>query len=306
MRADGVAPPSYAYRVDYRQNFDRYFAASGSYLNEGHLPGHHRDGVVAEAWGRIPVAQSRVSASVGIGAYYFYDTQNLPWPSYSTANIHGMATITSFAATSYFTERWFVRLQVDHIVPPGNQLKVTTASMGLGFWFDGEQVPALSRIGDPAAAGPFHPEREITVLGGQTVVNTVTSPEAPAFAIEYRQSLDRHVEWTASIIDEGNTKVEDCAGFALQCWIVNTLFPDCLTVGLGLGPYVFEDRSRNDSIAMGEQVRVCPLATLTLSVPVSLQVSDPWNLRFEFHRVTTRYNRDADIILFGLGYRWPR
>ena len=144
------------------------------------------------------------------------------------------------------------------------------------------------------------------MFAGQTVVNTVSSPEAPAFALEYRHGLDRHLEWTASLISEGNTKVDNCTGFALQGWVVNTLFPDFLTVGLGLGPYVYADRKANDSMAVGEQVRVCALATLTLSVPLSQRVATPWNLRFEFHRVTTRYNRDADIILLGLGYRWRR
>ena len=45
-----------------------------------------------------------------------------------------------------------------------------------------------------------------------------------------------------------------------------------------------------------------PAQELTFSV----RLSERWVLRTVFDRVTTNYNRDSDIFLVGLGYRWPR
>ena len=45
---------SYTWQVDYRQDFFRNFAGSIAYINEGHVPGHHRDGTAWEAWALFP------------------------------------------------------------------------------------------------------------------------------------------------------------------------------------------------------------------------------------------------------------
>jgi hypothetical protein len=37
-----------------------------------------------------------------------------------------------------------------------------------------------------------------------------------------------------------------------------------------------------------------------------VRLSERWVLRTVFDRVTTSYNRDSDILLVGLGYRWGR
>lgn len=69
---------TYTWQVDYRQDFDRNFAGSIAYINEGHLPGHHRDGNAFELWGRLPLFDGNMAVSVGAGLYNFYDTQTLP------------------------------------------------------------------------------------------------------------------------------------------------------------------------------------------------------------------------------------
>jgi hypothetical protein len=40
-----------SYPFDFRYNFVRYLAAPDSYLNEGHLTEHHRDGFATQLWG---------------------------------------------------------------------------------------------------------------------------------------------------------------------------------------------------------------------------------------------------------------
>src|SRR4051812_41153689 len=53
-RVNALAGPknemSYAWEIDYRHEFDRHFAWSASWLNEGHTASHHRDGFATQAW----------------------------------------------------------------------------------------------------------------------------------------------------------------------------------------------------------------------------------------------------------------
>src|SRR6185436_17277776 len=78
MTADEVGESSFSWQLDYRQDLHRYLAASVSYLNEGHVTGHHRDGTAWQAWGRLPLFRDRIRCSAGAGVYYYYDTQFAP------------------------------------------------------------------------------------------------------------------------------------------------------------------------------------------------------------------------------------
>jgi hypothetical protein len=123
---------TYTRQVDYRQDLYRYVATSIAYINEGHLREHHRDGTVWELWGCLPFDNDRFSVSLGVGAYYFYDAQ--PLPGGDTANIHGTAPIYSLSAAGYLSNRWFYRFNLNRI-DPAHQIKVTTVTVGAGFWF---------------------------------------------------------------------------------------------------------------------------------------------------------------------------
>src|SRR5258706_3193620 len=67
-------PPDSGYGISYRKTFAPHFAASLAYLNDAHFPGHHRDGVTAEAWLPIVPLSNRFTLSVGGGPFYYYDT----------------------------------------------------------------------------------------------------------------------------------------------------------------------------------------------------------------------------------------
>jgi hypothetical protein len=41
-----------------------------------------------------------------------------------------------------------------------------------------------------------------------------------------------------------------------------------------------------------------------VSLTVARQLSEHWAVRLTWHRVISTYNRDSDIFLLGLGYRW--
>jgi hypothetical protein len=288
---------SYTWQVDYRQDFYRNFAASIAYINEGHLRRHHRDGTAWELWGRLPLFQDRVAVSLGLGAYYYFDTQ--PLPGGDTANVHGVAPIYSLSATGYLSNRWFYRVMLNRI-SPADQIKTTTATVGAGFWFGQERKPTPGKLGDAPDEYAYVTQNELTLFGGQSIVNTFLSQKSLAYAGEYRRGVLPHLDWTASAIYEGNPQIIRRSGVATQLWFVNTFFNDRIAIGGGLGPYVYLDHHHPATVGMKNPAALAPLASLTFST----RLSDHWIMRLVFDRVTSSYNRDADIFLIGLGYRW--
>jgi hypothetical protein len=49
------------------EGFGQYLAGGITWLNEGHIPDHHRDGPLVQIWGRFPVAQRRFVVALGVG-----------------------------------------------------------------------------------------------------------------------------------------------------------------------------------------------------------------------------------------------
>lgn len=288
---------SYTWQMDYRQNFYRNFAASIAYLNEGHVRGHHRDGTAWEAWARLPLFRDRVALSLGAGAYYFFDTQ--PLPTGDTANVHGTAPIYSLSATGYLSNRWFYRFMANRIAP-ANDIKVTTLAVGAGFWFGRERKPTPGRLGDAPDEYSYVTASELTLFGGQSVVNTFLSQKALAYAGEYRRGIVPHIDWTVSAIYEGDPEIIRRSGLATQVWAVNTFFNNRIAVGAGLGPYVYLDHKHPAGTGRIIPAAIAPLASLTFST----RLSEHWIMRLVFDRVASSYNRDSDIFLLGLGYRW--
>jgi hypothetical protein len=288
---------SYTYQVDYRQDLYRNFAGSIAYLNEGHLRHHHRDGTAWEAWANLPLFDDHMSVSFGVGGYYFFDTQ--PLPNGDSLDVHGTAPIYSLSATGYLSNRVFYRVLFNRITP-NHQINVNTMTVGAGIWLGQEKRPTPGKLGDAPEEYSYVTENELTLFGGQSVVNTFFSQRARAYGGEYRRGLMPHLDWTVSGIYEGDPEIIRRSGVATQLWFVNTFFNERLTVGGGLGPYFFLDHKNPVRAGTKIPAAIAPLASLTIST----RLSEHWIARMVFDRVTTSYNRDADIFLIGLGYRW--
>jgi hypothetical protein len=179
---------------------------------------------------------------------------------------------------------------------------VNTLTAGVGFWFGQDKKPTPGKLGDAPEEYSYVTENELTVFGGQSVVNTFLSPKARAYGGEFRRGILPHLDWTASAIYEGDPQIVRRSGLAGQLWFVNTFFDERVTIGGGLGPYVYLDHKHPANPSQKIPGAVAPLASLTFSV----RLSEHWIMRMVFDRVTSNYNRDADIFLLGLGYRWPR
>ena len=286
-----------AWEVDYRQDLYKYFDASVGYINEGHFPGHRRDGTAWEGWTNLPFWDDRVALSVGAGVYYYYDTQFLP--AGGSADIHGTAPIFSFTATGYLSDRWFYRFMINRISPAAD-IKTTNIEVGVGYWFGPHGRPIGNQPNISAPEKAFVTEPQLTVFGGQSIVNTFFSDKAWACAVEYRQGLMPHLDLSSTYIYEGNPKTVRRSGLAVQLWPVNTFFDDNTSVGIGVGPYFFIDRRHPNTTTRTSPAAIAPLVSLT----IARHLSDHWVARMVWDRVTSSYNRDSDIFLLGLGYSW--
>jgi hypothetical protein len=72
-----------------------------------------------------------------------------------------------------------------------------------------------------------------------------------------------------------------------------------MSLGAGFGGYVAIDERRGGS-PEGRDVFVSKIA----SISGSLKLSEHYDLRATFDRVITTYDRDTDIFLGGIGYRF--
>ena len=245
----------------------------------------------------------RLTVSAGAGGYYYFDT--VPAGNGDSADLHGTGPIYSVSATAYVTDRIFARFLINRI-NPHSDFHSNTALLGLGYWFGRDQRPTEDRLGGSPAETRFVTGSELTVYTGRSVVNAFYSEHGLAFAAEYRRGLSRHLDGTVSYIYEGDPKITRRSGLGLQAWPVNTFFHERVTVGFGLGVYVYIDNKHSGpsrQLAVGASVNTPAMAPM-ISPTFAVRLSDSWVIRATWHRVITNYNRDSDVFLIGTGYSW--
>jgi hypothetical protein len=287
-------PPDSGYGISYRRTFAPHFAASLAYLNDAHFPGHHRDGVAAEGWLPIVPLSSRFTFSLGAGSFYYYDTvfaQN----SAGYANAHGWAWLVSANTTiqPWTSGRWshlFLEARIDYTAPSKS---IETTSFGIGIGYRG-----LSDIHNPEAEGAADvTQNDIVASYWKTVTNSFDSEAhtARAEAIDYRRHIWEEVGVSVGWINEGDTRLVRRNGVTAEGWLEPTFNSGLWSIGAGFGFYSAVDKYRP---APGRHVS--DVVSLTLSArPIR-----NFEVRLLWHRIVTDYNRDADILLWGLGYRF--
>ena len=288
---------TYAWQAAFRYNFLRNFAASLSWINEGHLEEHRRDGVATQGWGRLPLLENRLSISVGAGIYRYFDTKLFPAGNHE--NVHGWAPVYSLAATYYAESPWFAQVAINHIHPEGD-FNSNTYLVGVGYRLWKEAAPP---------SGPGTADRPARITGyevmpffGQVVVNRPGNDTGIGSGIEFRMGIDENLDWTVTWLNEDVPGNIDRIGLGTQMWLVDAFLDRRITLGFGAGLYSFADfESPPDS---GENGRLDIAGLLT--VTASYRFSERWFSRFNWNRVMSNDSRDTDMFLLGLGYRWDR
>ncbi|CAG4889642.1 hypothetical protein R52603_01000 [Paraburkholderia saeva] len=287
---------SYSWEAGYREGLGRYAAWSFSWLNEGHIPNHHRDGPVAQLWGRLPLVEDRFELSAGAGPYYYFDTTAADAGA-EYSNTHGWGIIWSARAAWYFDRRWIAQMQVNHAQVFGG--RDTTALMfGVGYALQANNEPGPRPWPIPRTSNVTN--NEVTLMLGATILNSNDSESALAESVEYRRGVWRYVDVTASWIHEGGHDQSRRDGAAAQIWATRAFFDDRLTLGAGIGPYV--SITQNDDLPENRtgDGRISWLA----SVSASYRLSQHWLTRVTWNRIVTRYDRDTDVIQAGVGLRF--
>ncbi len=288
---------TYAWQIQYMEGLGENFAYSLSYLNQGHFTQHHRDANAANLWARANLLDKHLSLGVGAGALFYYDTIR-PADGSPARDFHGWGTMVSAAATYYTDSRVFFQLQ-GYWVRGGQSFDTISALGGVGYQLDAPPSPG------PDVKGTRQRERttnnELTVFGGETVVNIPGPGRSPAVALEYRRGFWRYLEWTARALYEGRSDLIDRYGLTSQLWLAKEFLDDRIALGAGFGGYFAIDQRRGGH-EQGRNTNAffCEVASMT----GSLRVGDQWLLRATWDRIITNYNRDSDIFLGGIGYRF--
>lgn len=285
---------SYSWQLEYRKVLDEHFEASLSYLNEGHVPAHHRDGHAIQLWGKGDAFDDRVSLSIGIGPYYYFDTTN-PAANGSYTNDHGLGAVFSLAAIWQTEAPWLFQLRTNFVKTFGN-MDSMSALAGIGYQLD-QPGPSSPR----KSAADFNDAvivNEINLFAGRTITNSFKSEHSTSFSIEYRRRLWRYLDWTAAWLYEGDTRLVRRDGFASQFWAVKDFLDDQVSLGFGAGAYFSIDQQAGHSQC--DDRIISAIVTLT----GSYRFDPHWSLRTSWNRIVTNYDRDTDVILGGIGYRF--
>ena len=304
LRGDNGGESTYTWSFGYRQALTPHFGLGLSWLNEGHIPDHHRDGVAVQGWYNQSLFDPRFSIGIGAGPYRYYDTKSCTGCSFS--DDHGWAMLYTLTANWSATRYLDYQLRLNRVQAPGS---VNTSSVLFGLVYrlpTSVTAPAAgSGTATPRNDGYLPPGDELTVLLGQTVVNSLESQSTFGKSIEYRHGFSRHIEGTVSWIDEGDTTLTRRNGVAAQVWMNEPLFSDRLTIGLGLGPYVAYDRYRDDQGSGSDnQSHSGTKLSGLLTMSVSYRLTNHIVGRLSWNRVVSHYDRDTDMFLAGIGYRF--
>lgn len=296
-------PRSSAWGISYRKIVAPNFALSLAYLNDGHFPGHHRDGVTAEMWLPLNLFSDRLTLSLGGGPFYYYDTV-AAGNSNGYADAHGWAWLASADAMwqpwLYSRQWWshvFFELRFDHTAPAKS---IETNSVGFGIGYrGGSDVHQL----DSSSAENAFKANEIVAYYGKTVVNSFSSQTTRAEDVEYRRKIWEELRFSVGFLNEGNAQLIRRNGITAEVWAEPSFESGVFSIGAGFGGYSALDKyrpapGRHVSYIMSATASVRPLAALDVGALQELA------LRVTWHRILTDYNRDTDVLLFALGYRF--
>ncbi|HBA86153.1 MAG TPA: hypothetical protein DCZ95_18885 [Verrucomicrobia bacterium] len=281
---------SATWSLDLKYPLAKHFMWSIGYLNELSIRGRHRDGFLSQAWIHQPFLRDRIDVSAGIGPYFSDDTQSYKGESEIE---YAPGYVASLALSFHITEPWVLRLSYNNVQT--TSYDSDGLLLGLGYLLpNGQSNRHTSAFSLQPSKRPRR-RNEISVFLLRTFINVTSTPRAWGGALEYRRSLGAHLDWTTTLIDEGDAEAIHRRGIPTQLWLTDAFFRESFSLGAGLGPYLHQEDSNGS-----DDFHVAALASAT----ASYRFSNQWAVRFIFNRVVGDYQLNADVLMLGLGRRW--
>lgn len=302
LHAIGGQASTYTWQLQYFRHFNPKWAASLTWLNEGHLPDHHQDGVTLQAWRLHRMEHNSLRLGLGLGIYRTFDTfrQDETDPD-GYGNRHALRPILSLRAQYPIPgSAWEGFAQINRTMGP-ESYQTQAALLGLS-----------TRFGAPASAAPAirqrageAPPNELTFLFGRTILNSFESETTEflqSFAVEYRRRLSRHLDLSFTYCDEGGIDTARRDGVAAQLWL-STRTPDrAWLLSFGMGPYLYRVFPPKEAGPAADTVNI--RSSGRISMLVGRSIAEHWGVRLQWNRTVTLNHRDTDAILAGLAYAW--
>jgi len=260
--------------AEYSQKIQGPFSFSVGYLNEGHFDSHHRDGFIGQGWIGTKLSE-KLSLRLGVGPYLYFDTTS------NERNSHGLGEITSLDLQWSLSDRWVLDLRSSYIFT--SKMNTIPVLVGLGYKFNSSDI---------------HPQQasncnEVCLLLGISIVNNPGESNDFAKSVEYRRNLWSHVDFTIAYLNEGENDSAKRQGVATQLWATQKL-TDRITIGIGGGLYEAHDKYRDSYLTTNG----------IISITGSYRLYNNWFTRISWSRIITSYDKDSDVVLVGLGYKF--
>jgi hypothetical protein len=294
LHASPHSEPTYSWALEYRHPLADKVSASFGWQNEGHVPGHHRDGHTVQLWLHTAPAQRRPAFAIGLGPYRYFDTRDARNTD-GYINAHGWGFVASAEATWALRGNWQASLRLNR-TQVHDSMKTTALVAGIGYRL-GPPASGSSGNADAGSAWPAGRRMELDAMLGGTIVNSFDSDALLAKAISLRMRASEHLTGSISYFDEGRVQPRWRAGIAPQVWVEQDL-GERLSVSAGVGPYF---ATRNPGRTDGGSA---PTTSLLVSFSAAYALSPSWLARLTWNRVGTRYDRDTDVVMLGVGYRF--
>jgi hypothetical protein len=120
---------------------------------------------------------------------------------------------------------------------------------------------------------------------------------APGLTRSFERKPTDHLTGSLAYLNEGDVQRGRRAGLAPQIWLEDDLTYR-LAVGVGVGPYFAMRKPRRSNRRSASTV------SALISITAAYAITPEWIGRLIWNRVETRYDRDADVVMFALGYRF--
>lgn len=287
MQVQGGAR-SFGVGLGYTQRMGAHTAVGLEYVNEGHPPQHHRDGLGPVFWLHTAVPSQGWSVAIGAGPYYFFDTTRGAGAGPDYRNAHGWGEQASLSARWHLRTRTYAEARLTHIHGrTGHDSNLLLVGLGyeLGEFGPRERERTAGR-GDHLLLAQV----------GRATVNSFRSETATAGALAYHHTLTPNAEWSAMLLSEGRIGHADRRGVAAQAWLLRP-FTERTVLALGGGGYLMHDEGNRVAPGAPGGTHLSPLA----SIAMRWRLGGLWRAQLSWSRVITRYHQDADLFLLGLG-----